>query len=85
MLKPRLIDSLARELDDLREAGTYKVEHELEGPQGSRVTVGGRSVVMLTSNNYLGLANHRMAQTAQMTGLVKRDAFQIHASGRAQG
>jgi glycine C-acetyltransferase len=53
-----LIDELERELDALREAGTYKFEHELEGPQGPKVTVDGRSVVMLTSNNYLGLADH---------------------------
>ncbi|HET6340658.1 MAG TPA: glycine C-acetyltransferase [Gemmatimonadota bacterium] len=58
MLKTGLVDGLEQELDDLREAGTYKVEHELEGPQGPRVTVEGRSVVMLTSNNYLGLADH---------------------------
>ncbi|MGH7544250.1 MAG: glycine C-acetyltransferase [Gemmatimonadota bacterium] len=57
-MKPGLIDGLEQELDDLREAGTYKIEHELEGPQGPRVTVDGRPVVMLTSNNYLGLADH---------------------------
>ncbi|HET9581798.1 MAG TPA: glycine C-acetyltransferase [Gemmatimonadota bacterium] len=54
----RLVDALERELASLREAGTFKVEHELEGPQGPRVTVGGQPVIMLTSNNYLGLADH---------------------------
>ncbi|MGH7564355.1 MAG: glycine C-acetyltransferase [Gemmatimonadota bacterium] len=53
-----LLDDLKRELAALQEAGTYKTEHELEGPQGARVTVAGHPVIMLTSNNYLGLADH---------------------------
>jgi len=61
----KLIEHLEDELRALREAGTYKVEHELQGPQGDMVTVDGRPVVMLTSNNYLGLANHpRIRQAA---------------------
>jgi glycine C-acetyltransferase len=61
----KLVERLEDELRALREAGTYKVEHELQGPQGDRVTVDGRPVVMLTSNNYLGLANHpRIRQAA---------------------
>jgi glycine C-acetyltransferase len=62
----KLIEHLEDELRALREAGTYKIEHELQGPQGDRVTVDGRPVVMLTSNNYLGLANHpRIRQAAR--------------------
>jgi glycine C-acetyltransferase len=62
----RLIEHLESELRALREAGTYKVEHELQGPQGDRVPVDGREVIMLTSNNYLGLANHpRIRQAAR--------------------
>ncbi|MGH7549586.1 MAG: glycine C-acetyltransferase [Gemmatimonadota bacterium] len=53
-----LLDDLERELAALQEAGTYKTERELEGPQGARVSVEGRPVIMLTSNNYLGLADH---------------------------
>ncbi|MGH7566404.1 MAG: glycine C-acetyltransferase [Gemmatimonadota bacterium] len=53
-----LLAHLDAQLGDLREAGTYKVERELEGPQDAGVQVGGRDVIMLTSNNYLGLANH---------------------------
>jgi glycine C-acetyltransferase len=49
---------LAGEIDKLHEAHTYKVEVPLEGPQDHRVKVDGREVVMLTSNNYLGLANN---------------------------
>jgi glycine C-acetyltransferase len=56
-----LISTLAAELDEMRAAGTMKSELELEGPQGAVVRVKGRGeIIMLTSNNYLGLANHPM-------------------------
>lgn len=43
----------------MREAGTLKRELQLKGPQDAMVEVGDKGeVVMLTSNNYLGLANH---------------------------
>ena len=74
MLKSGLIDELEQELEGLRESGTYKVEHELEGPQGPRVTVGGRTVVMLTSNNYLGLADHpRVVEAARKKGVAVKE------------
>ena len=55
---------LEAELNALREAGTFKRERELEGPQDAEVKVNGREVVMLTSNNYLGLANHPRIRAA---------------------
>lgn len=54
-----LMMSLQSELDEMEAAGTLKKEAELLSPQGPVVRVEGRGeVVMLTSNNYLGLANH---------------------------
>ncbi len=61
----KLIDHLAEEMRKLREAGTYKEELVLESPQDARVKVNGREVVMLTSNNYLGFANHPRVREAQ--------------------
>lgn len=56
---------LTGEIEKLHEARTFKVEVALEGPQDHRVRVNGRDVVMLTSNNYLGLANEpRVRQAA---------------------
>jgi glycine C-acetyltransferase len=56
---------LEAEIEKLHEAHTYKVEVPLESAQDHRVKVDGRDVVMLTSNNYLGLANHpRVRQAA---------------------
>ena len=60
-----LLDHLASQMAGLRQAGTYKEELVLESPQGPRVQVGGRDVVMLTSNNYLGFANHPRVREAQ--------------------
>jgi glycine C-acetyltransferase len=60
-----LIDHLAGQMAALREAGTYKEELVLQSPQDARVRVGGREVVMLTSNNYLGFANHPRVRDAQ--------------------
>ena len=60
-----LIDHLAGEMQKLRQAGTYKEELVLQSPQGARVRVNGREVVMLTSNNYLGFANHPRVREAQ--------------------
>ena len=47
VVAPGFIDLLARYPND-DEAGMYKVEHLLEGPQGATVQVDGRSIVMLT-------------------------------------
>jgi glycine C-acetyltransferase len=65
----KLVEHLEEELRALREAGTYKVEHELQGPQDDAVTVDGRPVIMLTSNNYLGFANHPRLRAAAEAAL----------------
>ncbi len=60
-----LIERLGGEMAELRRAGTFKEELVLQSAQGPRVRVGGREVVMLTSNNYLGFANHPRIREAQ--------------------
>ncbi len=63
------LDHLNTEIGKLHDTRTYKVEVPLEGPQDRRVTVGGREVIMLTSNNYLGLANHPRVREAARAAL----------------
>jgi glycine C-acetyltransferase len=54
-----LLDTLDSELNAMTTAGTLKRELALKGPQGAVVEVEGfGEVIMLTSNNYLGLADH---------------------------
>jgi len=58
MASTSLVDFCRAEIAGLKESRTYKTERVLEGPTGARVRVDGRDVLMLTSNNYLGFANH---------------------------
>jgi glycine C-acetyltransferase len=47
------------QLAEIRGAGLYKSERVLAGPQNARVELpGGKSVLNMCANNYLGLADH---------------------------
>jgi len=47
---------VAERLEELRESGLYRRLRLVEGEQGARVTLDGRPVLLLCSNDYLGLA-----------------------------
>ena len=50
---------VVEELRNIREAGLEKRERQIESPQQGHITVaGGRDVLNLCANNYLGLADH---------------------------
>jgi glycine C-acetyltransferase/8-amino-7-oxononanoate synthase len=49
---------VAERLEELRDRGLYRRLRLISGPQGPRVTLDGRPVLLLCSNDYLGLANH---------------------------
>lgn len=46
------------ELEVLQSQGLYRVLRPLDGGQGPRIRIGGREVISLASNDYLGLASH---------------------------
>jgi 8-amino-7-oxononanoate synthase len=52
-----LID-LAQRLDELESEGLRRRLRLIDGPQGPEVMLDGRPVMLLCSNNYLGLADH---------------------------
>ncbi len=61
-----LTDILADRLAELEQRGLYRRLRLVEGAQAGRVRLDGREVLMLSSNNYLGLANHpALTQAAQ--------------------
>lgn len=48
---------MSEELDRMKREGLYGNIRTLESPQGATVKIGGKSVLNLCSNNYLGFAN----------------------------
>lgn len=52
------MDDIDRALGDLRERGLYRELRTVSGRQGTHIVCDGRSVLLLCSNNYLGLAQH---------------------------
>jgi len=55
---------IAYRLEELRSAGLYRRLRLVSGPQGPRVLLDGREVLLLCSNNYLGLADHPRVRRA---------------------
>jgi len=69
MSQQRFQALLRTQLDDLQAKGLYKRERQLQGPQGSAITVADQEVINFCANNYLGLANHPDIVAAAMDGL----------------
>jgi len=58
------VSDVAERLEELRERGLYRRLRLIEGPQGPSVTLDGRPVLLLCSNNYLGLADRAEVREA---------------------
>ena len=66
---------LGAELEQFRADGVYKRLNYLEGPQGPRTRMEGRGdVVILSSNDYLGLANQPEVVAAGKAGIDRYGA-----------
>jgi glycine C-acetyltransferase len=72
------LDRLARQCDELKDAGLFKPERVLGSPQQPVVRLAdGRELINLCANNYLALANHPEVRTAA------RAAIDSHGYGMA--
>ena len=62
------LNHITETLEQIEAEGLLKRERMITSPQGGEITVGGREVINLCANNYLGLADHpaliESAQTA---------------------
>lgn len=69
-------ETLREELQSIREAGLFKTERVIAGPQDAAITLSdGSEVINFCANNYLGLSNHpEVIQAA-------KDALDSHGFG----
>jgi len=75
MTATALTARLQAELDEFRRSGVYKRLNHLDAPQGATTVMEGRGeVVILSSNNYLGLCSHPAVVAAGKAGLDKYGA-----------
>lgn len=62
---------LGSQIQTLKDQNLYKIPKILESPAGGRVRMNGKEVVNLSSNNYLGLANHPKVKQAALDAVEK--------------
>ncbi|MEH7306766.1 glycine C-acetyltransferase [Neobacillus drentensis] len=62
---------LNENLEDLKGKGLYNVIDPLESPNGPVITINGRELVNLSSNNYLGLATDERLKKAAADAIEK--------------
>jgi len=55
----------------LKQSGHYSFFRKLESPQDSELVVNGKRVIMIGSNNYLGLTNHPRVKEAAIKAIEK--------------
>ena len=65
----RLLEHLKSEIQTVRDKGLYKSEREITTPQAAEIQTGGKSVINLCANNYLGLSSHPAIVAAAKTAL----------------
>src|ERR1700689_2773043 len=58
------MSEIEQRLEELERLGLYRRLRMVNGPQGPRVLLDGRPVLLLCSNNYLGLADHPRVREA---------------------
>jgi glycine C-acetyltransferase/8-amino-7-oxononanoate synthase len=58
------MSEILEHLEQLQDRGLYRRMRMVSGPQGPRVLLDGKRVLLLCSNNYLGLADHPRVREA---------------------
>lgn len=66
MANQKLVSFLDKSIQELKEKGLYNEIEPLESPNGPVITIGGKEMINLSSNNYLGLAtDERLKKVAK--------------------
>ena len=70
----RMTSDIQDRLDEIRNKGLYRRMRCVSGPQGPRVLLDGKPVLLLCSNNYLGLADHPRVREAAAEAAMRYGA-----------
>ena len=65
------MSEIEERLQELRDEGLYRRMRLVSGPQGPRVLLDGKPVLLLCSNNYLGLADHPRVREAAAAAAMR--------------
>ena len=65
------VSDIEDRIEELKESGLYRKLRVISGPQGPRVLLDGKPVLLLCSNNYLGLADHPRVREAAAEGAMR--------------
>ncbi|HHV38821.1 MAG TPA: glycine C-acetyltransferase [Tepidimicrobium sp.] len=65
------LNYLKEKIEDLKKEGTYRKLPVLEGANQAEILLNGRKVINLSSNNYLGFANHPRLKKAAIEAVEK--------------
>jgi 8-amino-7-oxononanoate synthase len=68
------LSEIEERLAEIRSRGLYRRMRVVSGPQGPRVLLDGRPVLLLCSNNYLGLADHPRVREAAAEAAMRYGA-----------
>src|SRR3989440_4685741 len=68
------MSDIEERLEDIKSRGLYRRMRLISGPQGPRVLLDGRPVLLLCSNNYLGLADHPRVREAAAEAAMRYGA-----------
>lgn len=71
-MNEKLLQRIAKEIDEIKSSGLYKTERIIESPQGAEIIVNGKTVLNFCANNYLGLSSHPKVIKAAHEAIDKR-------------
>lgn len=66
-----MLDQISEEISRLNGQGLKRNLRLVQGPQGPKVVMDGREVILMCSNDYLGLANHPLVKQAAIKAIER--------------
>ena len=65
------MEYIRRELEELEKQGLFRTLRLVNGPQEAKIVIGAKSLINLSSNNYLGLSNNKRLKNAAIDAIRK--------------